>query len=72
MVYVPYKVVERLMLNKWREERVAVPKPTAQEIRCAWYLMLEFYPPDRRAFETFLARLPVEDRHLVRFRPYTE
>ena len=71
MVYVPYEMVERLMVSKWEKGEAGVFKPTPQEIRVEWFRMLEFYPLDIEAFRTFVNRFPLEDRKKISFRPYT-
>ena len=64
MVYVPFEVVERLMLTRF-------PKPTALDIRIEWFKMLEWLPTNEQAFEEFRRRFPLEDRKQIRCRPYT-
>ena len=74
MVYVPYEVVERLMIAKWESTLIDNPsasKPSPQEIRIEWFRMLEFYPQNNEAFNNFLNRFPFEDRKNILFRPYT-
>jgi hypothetical protein len=64
-------MVERLMVSKWEKGETGASKPTPQEIRIEWFRMLEFYPMNQTAFESFVNRFPLEDRKKISFRPYT-
>ena len=65
MTYVPYEVVKRLLLARWekaREEKPDLPRPTAWEIKVAWFRMLDYSPSSSVQFFNFRDQFPRRDQ----------
>ena len=69
MVYVPFVVVRRLMLRKWKEDRrenPELPRPTVGDTQVEWFKMLDWLPPKGGPeFPKFLSQFPPEDRRRI-------
>ena len=62
MVYVPFVVVRRRALRRWRENP-ELPRPTVQDTEIEWFKMLDWLPPKNDpAFRRFKNQFPPWDR----------
>ena len=70
MVYVPWKVVEKVMLRKWEAaKRENLPRPTRTDINIQWFKWLEYYPLSTLEYERFLQEFTWDERTKIEFRP---
>ena len=77
MVYVPYEVVRRWMLERWglkKKELPDTPPLTASDIRIEWFKILDWVPESYEDFERFRNQF-LHDRDKVyctRYLPKTQ
>ena len=65
MVYVPYEVVRRWMLEKWRLKKNELPDTpplTVLDIRIEWFKILDWVPESFEDFERFSNQFNWQDR----------
>jgi len=70
MVYVPWKVVEKVMLRKWeaKDENPDLPRPTKTDINIQWFRWLEYYPMSAMEYEKFIQQFTWDERRKIEFR----
>ncbi len=65
MVYVPFVVVRRRALRRWRENP-ELPRPTVEDTEIEWFKLLDWLPPrGDPAFRSFKNKFPPEDRSRI-------
>ena len=78
MVYVPYEVVRRWMLERWglkKKELPDTPPLTLSDISIEWFKILDWVPESSEDFERFRNQFGSQDRNKVycsRYLPKTQ
>ena len=74
MVYIPYDVVKRWMMEKHRrllDENPNVEPLYTFDVKIQWFKWLEWIPNSQEEFEKFRNQFPIQDRGTIHCRPYT-